>query len=313
MKIALVTGARGFIGRHLSLALHNENYKVYGIGHGAWSELDSRNWGVSCWLNGDVSNSNLKHLQAKGCMPDLVFHLAGGSSVGPSLLNPIYDFNRSVNSTVELLEWCRLTATDAKVVFASSAAVYGAGYKYSITEDDTLMPFSPYGFHKKIAEQLCHSYRINFGLNVAIVRLFSVYGPELRKQLLWDVCNRLKNNSKELILGGTGEELRDWIHISDVVSLLIMSANQASKNSIIINGGVGDPVAVKEVANHICRKWGGITKLQFSGESRAGDPPNLVANVLRGRAIGFLPQMSWKIGIAEYVEWFKRETSKEVF
>ena len=141
MKTALITGARGFIGRYLARALQQQGFTVCGIGHGAWTELERAVWGVDYWLNGEVSKRNLDIVQADIVKPDVVFHLAGGSSVGPSLNAPEEDFRRSVLSAEELLEWARLAAPNVHLVFASSAAVYGAGHSHAISETDALAPY----------------------------------------------------------------------------------------------------------------------------------------------------------------------------
>lgn len=312
MKSALITGARGFVGRHLALSLHQQGIQVCGIGHGAWTESDRAAWRVSYWLNGDVTKRNLDIVQSSVGRPDVVFHLAGGSSVGPSLLAPEEDFRRSVLSTAELLEWARLTAPDTRFVLASSAAVYGAGHSRAIRETDALAPYSPYGYHKRIAEELFESYGKNFGLNVAIVRLFSVYGSELRKQLLWDACGRLAGDATRLVLGGSGDEVRDWLHISDAVELLRMAAVHASRDGFIVNGGTGIPVTVREIAKQLCASWGMNTKLEFSGVSRQGDPLYLVADTDQSELLGVHPQIRWEVGVADYVEWFKRVNLKAV-
>jgi UDP-glucose 4-epimerase len=306
MKTALITGARGFVGRHLARALNQQGYKVCGMGHGAWTELERATWGVDYWLNGEVSMRNLDIVQFDMDKPDVVFHLAGGSSVGPSLFAPEEDFRRSVLSAAELLEWARLAAPDVRLVLASSAAVYGAGHTQAIHEADALAPYSPYGYHKRIAEELFESYGKNFGLHVAIARLFSVYGPELRKQLLWDACGRLVNDPNRLSLGGSGNEVRDWFHISDAVALLQMAALHACHDGFIVNGGTGISITVRQVAEQLCAAWGMATQVEFSGKSRRGDPQYLVANVARATSLGFVPKMSWQDGMADYVAWFKR-------
>ena len=122
MKLALITGARGFVGRHLAHALHQQGIQVCGIGHGAWTESERAVWGMGYWLNGDVTKRNLDIIGSNVGQPDVVFHLAGGSSVGPSLLAPEEDFRRSVLSAAELLEWARLATPEVRLVLASSAA-----------------------------------------------------------------------------------------------------------------------------------------------------------------------------------------------
>lgn len=310
MKIVLVTGARGFVGRHLAAAAHSEGAYVCGIGHGAWPELEREAWGVSYWLNGDVTKRNLDILQSSVGVPNVIFHLAGGSSVASSLVAPEEDFHRTTLSTLELLEWSRSAAKDLQLVLASSAAVYGDGHNNAIAEGDRVAPYSPYGYHKHIAEELFECYGKNFGLNVAIVRLFSVYGQELRKQLLWDACGRLRHDRKKLVLGGTGNEVRDWLHITDAAQLMCSVADHANPECYVINGGTGIPTTVRQIGEILCAAWGAETNLVFSGVGRHGDPKYLVADPTRMRALGFHPTINPEAGIASYVEWFNRVNAK---
>lgn len=300
-----VTGARGFIGRHVSRVFSEAGYNVAGLGHGAWHETEYRDWGLAEWFNGDVSFSNLDALSASFGPPEVVVHLAGGSAVGTSFRQPIEDFHRSVLATAELAEWLRLQVPQARLVMASSAAVYGAAYGGPITEVMDCTPYSPYGFHKRMAELVLESYARNFGIRVAIVRLFSVYGPGLRKQLLWDVCNRLAAGAERLELGGTGEELRDWLHVEDAASLIQLSAEHAATVPWIVNGGTGVATSVRDVAACLVRAMGGPVSLHFSGRSRSGDPPRLVADTARLCASGFVPRHEWRDGVRDYVDWFR--------
>ena len=306
MTIALITGARGFVGRHLARSLQNKGIRVCGLGHGIWTELEREEWGLDYWLNGDVTKRNLEIIQEAVGKPDVAFHLAGGSSVGPSMQAPEEDFRRSVLSASELLEWTRLSAPDASLVLASSAAVYGSGHTDAISESALLSPYSPYGAHKRMAEELFESYSNNFGLNVSVVRLFSVYGTELRKQLLWDVCCRLTNDATHLELGGSGHEMRDWFHISDAANLLQLVAAQEKDGVLIVNGGTGNAVTVRQVAEQLCAAWGEGTQLSFSGKGRAGDPQYLVADTERAAELGFVSNTKWEEGLKDYVAWFKR-------
>ena len=216
-----ITGARGFIGRHLLGHLVAQGgHQVYGLGHGSWPGAGPASDGLADWRNGEVGHANLDALAASHGLPDGVFHLAGGSAVGPSFQQPAEDFRRSVLAAGELAEWLRLRAPQCALVMASSAAVYGAGHEGPIAESAACRPFSPYGSHKRMVELLLQSYAHNFGLRVAVVRFFSVYGPGLRKQLLWDACSRLAQAPDSLALGGQGSELRDWLHVQDAAALL---------------------------------------------------------------------------------------------
>ena len=306
MKTYWITGARGFIGRHLSRRLASQGHFVAGLGHGAWPLVEASEWGLSCWLDGEVNASNLARMHAELGKPVGIFHFAGGSSVGAALANPHDDFKRTVDSTADLLEWTRQHCPYAPLIAVSSAAVYGAGHDGLIREDTCLTPCSPYGTHKFIMEELCRSYAENFGLSIILPRLFSVYGPELKKQFLWDTCNRLATKGKAE-LGGFGHELRDWTHVSDVVTALLGLLTLADTTAPALNIATGRPIPVREVATELARVWSPDNPplIEFSGQMRAGDPHSLCADVQRLGALGMSCETSVRDGVAEYVKWFR--------
>jgi UDP-glucose 4-epimerase len=301
-----ITGANGFIGRHLARALADAGRIVHGIGHGAIHESERRRLGLQSWLNGEIDAANLGSLASAQGLPSEIFHLAGGSSVGLSIAQPFEDFSRTVTSTARLLEWLRSTAPDCRLVIASSAAVYGAGRVGPIGEDAVPAPMSPYGQHKRIAEGLCESYAENYGIRSTVARLFSVYGSNLRKQLLWEVCARLAQGEETLVLGGTGEEMRDWIDIRDVVRLLTRLTELPQPQPFwVINGGSGQGTSVADVVATLVRHWHKDVAVRFSGVARAGDPKSLIADAAALRRLRFDWQISVDRGIADYVRWFK--------
>ncbi len=309
MGIVWVTGGKGFIGRHLARHIAQTGATVFGIGHGLWARSDAARWSFADWLNGEIESANLSQLARLSGPPDAVFHLAGGSSVGVSLQSPQEDFSRTVATTARLLEWVRVHAASAAVVCASSAAVYGARHSEPIPETAPVMPYSPYGYHKSMMEALCRSYGENFGLNAAIVRLFSVYGEELHKQLLWDICCKLDaGDSAPLRLGGTGLEIRDWLHVSDAVSLLSMARQACSPECPVMNGGTGHGMAVMEVARTVCEAWHIPADVRFSGVARPGDPESLIADTSKAIALGFAPTVPFAQGIRRTVDWFRSRT-----
>jgi UDP-glucose 4-epimerase len=142
------------------------------------------------------------------------------------------------------------------------------------------------------------------------VRLFSVYGPNLRKQLLWDICSRLEAKEQLLALGGTGNEIRDWTDVRDVARLLSSLAEPSLPQTFrVINGGAGRGTSVADIAAHLIRQWGGNTVVRHSGVNRPGDPLSLLADDAMLRHIGF----DWRIpldhGLADYVAWFKGQAT----
>ena len=303
-----VTGARGFIGRHLARRNAELGHIVSGIGHGAWTAADASAWGVAYWLNGEISSSNLDGLASRTGIPETIYHLAGGSVVGLSFENPFEDFARTAVTTACLLDWLRLRSRETRLVTVSSAAVYGAGHELSIPESAPLAPMSPYGTHKAAMEWMCQSYARNYGLNIAVIRLFSVYGPELRKQLLWEICVRVRLPGSELTLQGTGQELRDWIDVSDAVTLLRAAANWAGPDCVTVNGGTGIGTPVREIAALLVAALGSDKQLVFTGVRRTGDPDRLVADTARMSARGFAPEISLASGIRRYADWYRTLT-----
>ena len=209
---------------------------------------------------------------------------------------------RTVSTTAAVLEFVRLHAPEARTVFLSSAAVYGSVSRVPIEETDPLCPVSPYGIHKKIAEDLCASFG-RCDVKSAIVRLFSVYGPELRKQLLWEASWRISRNENGF--SGTGREVRDWIHINDAVGLLLRAGDQASAECPVVNGGTGEGIAVGEVLKELFRAFGRTDEPLFSGQARPGDPPRYIADARRVHAWGWRPTVEWHEGVYDYVRWFK--------
>lgn len=309
MTNVLVTGAHGFIGRHLCSDLASRGFHVSGLGHGIWPPSEAERWGVSQWINGEIGASNLELLRRQSGAPDIVFHLAGGSSVGAAIQNPREDFNRTVVSTSELLDWIRRNAPSAKLVAVSSAAVYGSGHAGQITEGTSLQPYSPYGRHKRMMEEMATSYAADYGLAVVVARLFSVYGPGLRKQLLWDLCTKMEKAPDQIILGGSGDELRDWTHVSDVARALAIIGTAASTGAPIINVGTGKGTSVREVAEHMLLEWfaGQVApSLQFTSQARPGDPFSLIAeNTLLG-TLGFAWEHQLMGGLSDYVAWYRQ-------
>lgn len=300
-----LTGAKGFIGSHLAGELAKDGHAVHGIGHGGLEEAERKRLGLQSWINGEIEAANLDAMAAAHGLPSAVFHLAGGSSVGLAIAHPFEDFSRTVASTARLLEWLRVHSPRSRLIAASSAAVYGSGHSGPISEQAAMTPMSPYGQHKLMMEQLCRSYAISYGIGSTVVRLFSVYGTGLRKQLLWDVCSRLQENCHELALGGTGEEVRDWCDVRDVVRLLALFAQAPQPETFrVINGGSGQGLRVSEVAGLLAGHWGNIS-VRFSGNVRAGDPFSLLADDSALRAMGFAWRIPPALGIADYVRWFR--------
>lgn len=299
-KTALVTGAYGFIGRHVARQLARDGWRVIGLGHGTWVRDEWKVWGIDEWHSVEIA---LETLITYAGEPDVIVHCAGSGSVGFSMTHPYQDFQRTVTTTLAVLEFARLYVPRVRIAFPSSAGVYGVVQKLPIEEATPLLPASPYGVHKRLAEGLCESYAKHFGIAVAVVRLFSVYGAGLCKQLLWDASQKIAGGENGFF--GTGEEIRDWLHVEDAANLLIIAAGHASVLCPVVNGGSGAGVAVREILAELFANLGRADAPAFSGVARSGDPLGYVADIARARQWGWQPQVEWRKGLCDYVVWFK--------
>jgi UDP-glucose 4-epimerase len=305
MRSVWVTGAHGFLGRNLCRCMARNGFRVVAIGHGEWAAGEPAEWGIHTWECSNINLPALERLEAKTAKPYAIFHAAGSGSVPMSVIDPRRDFHRTVGTTLDVLEYIRLKSPKTKCIYPSSAAVYGSVPKGRIKEDTPMNPVSPYGAHKQMTEILCQTYSSHFGTSVAILRFFSLYGPGLKKQLLWDLCSKLETADGEIPLYGTGDETRDWLHVDDAVELLLLALENASPDIYPVNGGTGIGTTVRDVAEGIQALFGTEGRIAFQGIFREGDPRFFLADMARAESWGFRPGRDLREGIKEYVKWFK--------
>jgi len=286
MRTAVVTGATGFLGTAVVRTLGDAGYTVRLAGLGTRSD--------------PLTAERIAALDRF----ELLVHCAGGSSVAASLQDPLDDFEKTVPPLACLLDHIRTRTPQARVVLLSSAAVYGNAEQLPTSETCRIAPVSPYGFHKRMCEELCLSYGHNHGVASVVLRLFSVYGPGLRKQLLWDACRKAR--AGDVTFAGTGDEERDWLHVDDAAALVVAAAAHASPEVAIFNGAGGAGIRVRDVVGQICRELGAGAP-QFSGSARPGDPQRYVADIARARALGWSPRIDLARGISQFVTWFKEQ------
>lgn len=294
----LVTGAAGFIGRCAREKLLSKGYEVHAVFNRKPSEEDCA--GLASWKSGGVTPDSLKSFPET---LQTIYHCAGSGSVAQSLKDPGQDFQNNVLTTQAVLEFARSREGDVKVVFPSSAGVYGVVEKLPISVNAPLRPVSPYGDNKLICERLAQQYGKYFNVPVAIVRLFSIYGPKLRKQLLWDASNKLSNG--EALFYGTGEETRDWLHVSDATELMLMASEIAKEDAPILNGGSGEAVPIRTIVGTLAKKLECSHEVNFNGVTRAGDPKHYAADLTEAFALGWKPKIPLSQGIDEYAAWFR--------
>jgi UDP-glucose 4-epimerase len=169
-----------------------------------------------------------------------------------------------------------------------------------------VQPLSPYGYHKRQCELLCEEFARIFGLQTASVRIFSAYGPGLRRQVVWDICHKILI-SRELKLHGTGRESRDFIHAADVARALGTIVEKAALEGEIYNLASGSEVSIAALADLLRKELDPSVEPIFSGTGRAGDPCNWRADVSRLAALGFTPKISLEQGAHGVATWASAE------
>lgn len=235
---------------------------------------------------------------------DFLINCAGASSVPNSFLNPSNDFQRNISLVKDILEKIRLSGNkNIRFVNLSSAAVYGNPQILPVHEDSVKSPISPYGFHKKMAEDICFEYSRCFGLKTISLRIFSAYGKGQKKMLLWDLHQKILNSHGEVKLYGTGEESRDFIHVDDIFQQLTLAMNCADFRGEAINVANGVEVKINKIAE-LYKKYHPIScEYEFNGENRPGDPLNWCADITRMKEWGYKQKVGIKDGVVNYITW----------
>jgi UDP-glucose 4-epimerase len=298
MERLLITGINGFIGSHAA-AHFSKRFAITGLDTGPSDQ-------TGCARVYRPLTLPCRDLAAlvREIRPEVCVHCAGPASVPLSFEHPENDFTSGPAALANLLEALRREAPECLVVFPSSAAVYGNPEKLPVREDAPLKPISPYGSHKLVCEKLLEEYREHYGIRSVILRIFSCYGPGLRKQLLWDIARQIREKGR-VELSGTGEETRDFINVADVVRAM-ESMMDGKQPFDVCNVASGIQTTVKEIALEILRNFKlPENALSFNGMTRKGDPIQWEADITRLRSAHDTPTMSLKNGVREFCEWSK--------
>jgi UDP-glucose 4-epimerase len=307
--LAWVTGATSFLGRHVALALARLGYDVAGFARAAAIEPGlAVQWGFRFIECGSFDAALLRRVWERAGPPVTVFHAIGSGSVAQADSDPAADGERTVRTTESLVEQLGRTAPAARLIYPSSAAVYGVAAATPISEDAPTGPISVYGKNKLLAEAICRDYATRNGQQSVIVRFFSVYGPPQRKLLFWDIGQRLLAGERAITLGGSGEEARDLIHVSDAAAIVAALAGAASPPALL-NIGTGRATSVKTLVEILARALGVTADIRFDGRSRPGNPPYQQADVSRLAGLGFAASVPLERGLADYANWLRSATS----
>lgn len=301
-----VTGGAGFIGSHLveRLAGDTDIVVLDNFQSGSRRNVQHVTGNIKV-VQGDVRNRETVTGAVEGS--HTVFHLAANASVPFSIQNPRYDFETNAFGTLNVLEAARKWDVE-NVVYASSAAVYGESEYLPIDENHPTHPVSPYGVSKLAGEHIGTVYGEVYGLNFSAVRIFNTYGPRQPRYVMYDLLRKLEQDSSQLEVLGTGNQVRDYCYVTDMVDALMLVAE---KGHGVYNVGGGVPTSVREVAEFIVSRVAPDTRIVYTGTSWKGDIQVLIANIEKIKALGFNPKVSLHEGIQELITWFSQATEQQ--
>lgn len=221
------------------------------------------------------------------------------------MADPTFDCELNFGSTFRLIEGLRKLQWQGVLVYASSAAVYGDAARMPISETDPTIPISPYGVGKLAAERYIAVFSRLYGLRAASLRLFSAYGPGQRKQVVYDLLEKLSHDPSELHMHGNGSQVRDFVYVDDVAQAAMTVAERGVLLGEVYNVGSGESHTIHELATHLCSLLGVRPTFIYAGAVRPGDPEQLSVDMGKLTSLGYRPATPFDKGLARTVEWFQ--------
>ena len=299
-KKILIVGSKGFLGSHILSHMTDLNdFEVWGCD--VVNDYTAKNYFII-----DASNSDFEEVFQNNQF-DVCVNCSGAASVPDSLMHPLRDYYLNTVNVFKLLEAIRKYTPHCKFINISSAAVYGNPQKLPITEDSVAQPLSPYGNHKLQSEQICKEFHIYYQTNTCSLRIFSAYGAGLKKQLLWDISQKSAHSKKDIILFGTGNESRDFIHVLDIVQAVEIILRKGEFNAAIYNVANSIEITVAYVAETLLKSLGWKGSLAFNNLQRKGDPLNWKADITRLKSLGYNQKITIVDGLNMYAKWLIEE------
>jgi UDP-glucose 4-epimerase len=296
LKNILVIGSRGFIGmRMVSMAL-SRKFNVHGVDVIEFQQHEYKYEKISIFST-DFTKllSTFKY--------EFIINCAGSGNVGFSVEHPLSDYELNTRGVIYILDTIRLYQPECRYIHLSSAAVYGNPLDLVISENSSIEPISPYGYHKWQSELICKEYAYLFNLSTLVIRPFSVYGPGLRKQLLWDIFQKAKKNDV-VELWGTGEETRDFIYVDDLCEIILKLVMLDLPKFEILNLAMGQSISISNIAELLISKLGFKNTIKFNNMVKPGDPRFWKTDVSKLTKYGLKTSVSLDKGINETAKWF---------
>jgi UDP-glucose 4-epimerase len=302
---ALVTGGAGFIGSHVVERLVHDGTRVTVVDDlstgrlenlaGVRTQIEFQDRPLAALL--DEPRFLLDH--------DVIFHLAANAYIPPSVEDPEFDFRLNLATTFRLLEVLRGAEVRPRLVNTSSAAVYGDPQRLPIHESDPTVPISPYGVGKLAAERYVAVYSRLYGIAASSVRLFSVYGPRQRKQVVYDLIHRLAADPSRLEVIGDGTQERDFAFVADVAAAIVLVARAAPGAGEVYNVASGNTHSIADVVSAICSAMELDPEIAYTGALRPGDAERWSVDTTALGELGHQPGTSLVEGLRATWDWYR--------
>jgi len=301
MKI-FVTGANGFIGSAVSKGMAERGNDVLALSRHAMSQVQLPP--TLSAFEMDIRKEALTPLLVDQ-RPDALIHCVGTSTVYQAQETPHQDYLNTANSVAEMLEAIRIHSKNTAFILISSASVYGDRNGVPLAETLNQQPISVYGYNKWLAELIVEQYATQFGMATLVVRPFSVYGEGLKKQVVFDLCRKIVTSSNTLQINGTGNEIRDFIHVDDMVAGVVHLVQQ--RRTGIVNLGTGRPTKLVELVKLLIAQLAPHLKYVFTGKPSFHNPQAMLSDTTLAKSMGVKPVVSLEDGINRACNEFKRE------
>lgn len=310
---AVVTGAGGFIGGHLTEALLRFGFSVRALvrynSRDDWGHLEYLKGGRAAGLEvlaADVTD--LRSVEALLGHCDIVFHLAALIGIPYSYHAPGSYLNTNLMGTYNVLEACR-RASPKRVIITSTSEVYGTARYTPIDEDHPLQAQSPYAASKIAADKLAESYFRSFGLPVVTLRPFNTFGPrQSARAVIPTVLTQALAGKSEILLGNLDPK-RDWVFVDDTVRAFMLAAEAPKIEGETIHFGTGAAFSVADMARRCLDVVGSTATIYSNGERKR--PEDSEVDVLlcnpekASRMLGWTPHISLDEGIAKTAQYIK--------
>ena len=310
----LVTGGAGFIGSHVCGRLLRDGHSVWVFDDlndfyaPALKQANLRDLQALAlpftFVHGDLTDTTAVQELFASTQFDQVIHLAARAGVRPSLQQPALYQRVNVEGTVNLLEAARARKV-LKVTIASSSSVYGVNAKVPFSEADPIFSaISPYAASKLACEALGHVYHHIYGMDIAMLRFFTVYGPRQRPDLAIHKFASLISAGKPIPVFGDGSTARDYTYVTDTVDGILACTRQEFGFEVF-NLGESQTVRLDYLIS-LLEKSLGKTALIDRQPAQPGDVPITYADISKARAkLGYNPLVKIEAGIIQFVEWFQ--------